>query len=217
MGEPALLGDIHFWIGCMSVVSGFTAFSAKKGAAVHRAAGTVFVITMIVLTATGLWLSIAREIPFTVFLSAIAFHALVSAWATARADHALGRFFNRLAPLLSGSLALGAVYGGSLAPAVGTLDVLPAGAYFAVAGVSGFLFAFDLRYALSRAPSEQRRLTRHLWRMGFSFFLATGIFFFGNNNVLPEVLRTPVFLAAPVLAVVLWTVVYAVLTRFRRG
>lgn len=218
MSEPALLGDAHFWIGCISIIAGFTAFAARKGNAVHRAAGVIFIVAMVLLTASGLWLSIAREILFTVFLSAIAFHAVATGWAAAALEKPFGRLTTKVSPALSGSIVLGAVYGDMRAAAApsGMLNDLPPGAFYTVAGISFFIFVFDIVFVLAEDPAEQRRLTRHLWRMGFSFFLATGIFFFGNNHVLPEMLRMPVFLSAPVIAVVLWTLFYTFSTRFSK-
>ncbi|MEO1243462.1 MAG: hypothetical protein AAFX54_16250 [Pseudomonadota bacterium] len=90
------------------------------------------------------------------------------------------------------------------------------GAFYTVAGIGFIIFIYDLVFAFAEGPTEQRRLTRHLWRMGFSFFLATGIFFFGNNHVLPEMLRIPMFLSAPVIAVIMWTLFYALSTRFSK-
>lgn len=219
MTEPEFLGDLHFWIGCGAIVAGFTAFAARKGAGVHRKAGTLFVICMGVLALSGLWLSLARDILFTVFLSAISFHALITGWAAARHQSRLCRRISRFAPVFSGLIVLGGVAGGMMAAAspAGLLNNLPPAAFYLLAGVSALLCGLDIHYALLAAPARRVRLTRHLWRMGFSFFLATGIFFFGNNHVLPEILRTPWILALPVLAVVIWTVVHAVRTRFGRA
>ena len=189
MTEPELLGDLHFWIGCGAIIAGFAAFASRKGEGVHRKAGTLFVVSMGLLAISGLWLSLARDILFTVFLSAISFHALITGWAAARNRSVLCRWISRLAPIVSGLIVL-------------------------LAFVGAVLCGLDIFYVLMSAPALRVRLTRHLWRMGFSFFLATGIFFFGNNHVLPEVLRTPWFLALPVLAVVVWTAVHAVRTRF---
>lgn len=218
MSESELLGDAHFWIGCIAVVAGFTAFAARKGKAVHRAAGVIFFAAMVLLTASGLWLSIAREILFTVFLSAIAFHAVVSGWAAAALKTPFGRLKTKASPVLSGAIVAGAAYGGLRAAAApgGMLNDLPPGAFYTVAAVGFIIFVYDVAFTLTKDPAEQRRLTRHLWRMGFSFFLATGIFFFGNNHVLPEILRAPAFLSAPVIAVVLWTIFYAFRTRFSK-
>ncbi|MEM6746015.1 MAG: hypothetical protein AAF608_01200 [Pseudomonadota bacterium] len=216
MGEPSFLGDAHFSVGCVCVVSGLAAFAARKGTRVHRAAGQLFVATMALLTASGLWLSIARDILFTVFLSALAFHAFVSGWGAVISTRPLGQTIERAAPFVSALIAIGALCGGLCAAATpeGLLNDLPPAAFYAAAGISGVMCVLDTLFALKRPRSEQRRLTRHLWRMGFSFFLATGIFFFGNNHVLPAALRTPLFLSAPVLAVIIWTALYALRTRF---
>lgn len=218
MSEPEFLGKAHFWIGCIAVIAGFTAFAARKGFVLHRAAGVTFVAAMVLLTASGLWLSIAREILFTVFLSAIAFHAVATGWAAAAREKPFGGLMTKASPAFSGAIVLGAAYGGMRAAAApgGMLNDLPPGAFYIVAGVGVIIFFYDAVFALADNPTEQRRLTRHLWRMGFSFFLATGIFFFGNNHVLPEMLRVPAFLSAPVIAVVLWTLFYAVRTRFSK-
>jgi hypothetical protein len=125
---------------------------------------------------------------------------------------------NKASPLVSAAITTGAVFGGAKAAAApgGMLNGLPPAAFYVIAMTAFLIFVFDLTFNLAGAPSEQRRITRHVWRMGFSFFLATGIFFFGNNHVLPEILRTPVVLSAPVIAVIVWTVYYAVRTRFSR-
>lgn len=219
MGEPDSLGLIHFWVGCFALVCGLAAFSTRKGGAIHRAAGSGFVAAMIVLSLSGLWLSVAREILFTVFLSLIALHAVITGWAAARPGFGLARAVTIGSGTASSLIALGALAGGVIAGSApgGTLDGLEPAAFYVSAAVSATLSAFDWRYALARSTTRSRRLTRHLGRMGFSLFLATGIFFFGNSHVLPEALRQPPLLAAPVLAVVAATVIHGALTRFKAG
>lgn len=215
MSEPALLGEIHFWIGCVALVAGFTAFAAPKGGGTHRVAGAVFTAVMGLLCLTGLWLSLAREIVFTIILSALAGHAVLTGWLAARSGSGLAAGLTRMSPLSSGLLTAGAVFGGHAAATApgGELGGLPPGAFHVLAAAGVTLFAADLGYALTARPERRRRIARHLWRMGFAFFLATGIFFFGNNHVLPEALRTVWLLGAPVLAVVVCTVLYAVRLR----
>ncbi len=216
MSEPESLGSVHFWIGCLALACGLLAFAAPKGGRVHRSAGGVFVAAMILLSLSGLWLSLAREILFTVFLSFIALHAILTGWAAARPADTLGRLVTQSAGAASALLSLGALSGGIIAAGApdGALNGLEPSAFHVLAAVSAVLCVFDWRYAMTPAPSRRRRLTRHLGRMGFSMFLATGIFFFGNSHVLPEAARTPALLSAPVLAVVLGTLIYAARTRF---
>lgn len=219
LSEPDLLGTAHFGVGCVAVLAGLLALSSRKGQICHRASGSIFVIAMLLLTLSGLWLSLSREILFTVFLSGIAGHAVLISWAAARRQAGLSVWVSRWAGLFSGGLALGALAGGQLAATSpdGMLNELPPEAFYLLSGVSGGLCVLDLFYARSRHPDRVSWLSRHLWRMGFAFFLATGIFFFGNNHVLPEALRTPLFLSAPVLIVIGWTLVFVVKVRFENG
>ncbi|GGD03892.1 hypothetical protein [Aquisalinus flavus] len=215
MSGASLVGDAHFAVGCAALIAGFTAFAVRKGSPVHKGAGAIFLGSMLALTASGLWMSIAREILFTVFLSAIAFHAFVSGWAAAAVNRRVGGTITFGSAIFSGAIAAGAIYGGLRAAEApgGVLNDLPPAAFYSLAAIALLMFFFDILFAVSKTPSGQRRLTRHAWRMGFSFFLASSIFFFGNNHVLPEMLRHPVFLSAPVAAVLIWTIYYAVRTR----
>jgi uncharacterized membrane protein len=219
MGEPDSLGSIHFWIGCFALVCGAAAFISRKGGRIHCSAGTGFLAAMILLGLSGLWLSLAREILFTVFLSLIALHAVITGWAAARPPAGLARAVTLGSGTASSLIALGAAMGGAIAAAApgGALNGLQPAAFHTLAAVSAVLSVFDWRYAFAPAPSRARRLTRHLGRMGFSLFLATGIFFFGNSHVLPAAVRQPLLLSAPVLAVLAWTAVYAIRTRLRAG
>lgn len=215
MTEPELLGHIHFVVGCFAVIAGFAAFSVKKGERIHRMVGAIFVMTMTILTVSGLWMSIARNILFTVFLSAIAFHTFFTGWATAGVARPIGRIITKWSYLFSGAITIGALYGGALAAKApgAVLNDLPPFAFYTIAAVSLLIFILDFLFALNSNPAERNRIIRHLWRMGFSFFLATGIFFFGNNHVLPEVLRTPLLLSVPVIVVILWTIYFSVRVR----
>ena len=44
----------------------------------------------------------------------------------------------------------------------------------------------DLRFVLRGTLSPTQRIRRHLWRMCFAFFIATGSFFLGQQKVLPQ-------------------------------
>jgi len=218
MTEPAIVSAVHFVVGCTAVATGFGALALRKGATPHRATGAVFLIAMTLLTASGLWMSLSRGILFTVFLSGIAFHAFFTGWGAAALGRPIGRLVTRASPYVSGAIAIGALVGGAIAAHApgGVLNDLPPAAFFVVAIVAVIICVSDIIFANAASPSEQRRVTRHAWRLGFSLFLATGIFFFGNNHVLPAELRTPPLLSAPVVAVVVWTFYHSLRARFAR-
>lgn len=215
MPEPTLIKDFHFLAGCISLVGLVIAFAAPKGSKLHIMGGKSFLVTMLLLTSSGLWMSISREILFTVFLSLISFHALLTGWSAA-AKNGIARAVTKYSSISSALILGGAIWGGLYTANTpdGLLNGLPAGAFYFIAGVAALLMLLDLIYANTRSPSKAMRLTRHLWRMGFSSFLATGIFFFGNNHVLPEAMRKPLVLSTPVIGVIVLTAFYTVKIRF---
>jgi hypothetical protein len=66
----------------------------------------------------------------------------------------------------------------------------------------------DARVLLTGALTGPRRLARHLWRMCFALFIATGSFFLGQMKFLPEPMRIlPLLLllgVAPLLILIYW-------------
>jgi hypothetical protein len=66
----------------------------------------------------------------------------------------------------------------------------------------------DLRAIRAGGLRGSRRLARHLWRMCFSLFIATGSFFLGQMKFIPEPVRiVPLLLVlafAPLLFLVYW-------------
>jgi hypothetical protein len=68
----------------------------------------------------------------------------------------------------------------------------------------------DLRVVLRGRLSAGERIRRHLWRMCFAFFIATGSFFLGQQDVLPRIVRgSPalfVLAFAPFAVMLFWLV-----------
>jgi uncharacterized membrane protein len=48
---------VHVAAGSISLISGALALAARKGAPLHRAAGTAFFVSMLIMSATAAWLS----------------------------------------------------------------------------------------------------------------------------------------------------------------
>src|SRR5690606_15404686 len=63
------------------------------------------------------------------------------------------------------------------------------GPIFALAIVCLTAGLLDLNAVLRRKLNYAQRVARHLWRMCFAFFIATGSFFLGQQDVLPAALR----------------------------
>jgi hypothetical protein len=71
----------------------------------------------------------------------------------------------------------------------------------------------DIRMLARGQSSGRQRITRHLWRMCFGLFIATGSFFLGQQQVFPAFLRGSILLT--VLAVLPFPVMIYWLIRVR--
>jgi hypothetical protein len=63
------------------------------------------------------------------------------------------------------------------------------GPVFALACVCLLAGLLDLNAILRSSLTPSQRISRHLWRMCFAFFIATGSFFLGQQDVLPRAMR----------------------------
>jgi hypothetical protein len=182
---------IHIAGGVTALVCGAVAFAARKGGATHVAIGTWFCVAMFVLGATASILSPLKTPPESPIGGVMVCYFVATAWMAARRrDGVPGRFETiACAAILLIALAMFAK-GVQLAlspipPAhpPGPFALFAIGTFCLLAGLG------DLRFVLRGALSRTQRLTRHLWRMGFAFFIATGSFFLGQQQVLPQAVR----------------------------
>jgi hypothetical protein len=200
---------IHIAAGIAAIPLGAIAVAARKGCQVHLLAGTWFAVSMLVLGITAAILAPFKSPPdLSLTIGGVMVCYFVgTAWMAARRrDGTTGRF-----EIIACVAALGA------APVILWLAMsesapMPAGpspgivfaALCLIAGIG------DLKAVLRKKLSAGQRLARHLWRMCFAFFIATGSFFLGQQDVLPQVVRgSPLLFVlafAPILIMLFWLV-----------
>lgn len=202
---------IHFTAGLASIVSGTIALSAAKGGRLHRRSGMVFTSAMLVLGLTAAGIGAYESRPGQVFGGLLAAYLVFSAMTTVRPMPGIGRRLDVALMILVLALAGAMLYGGVnewLDPAVevaGRPRVVPP----LIAGTVLLLAAIgDLRAIRAGGLRGPRRLARHLWRMCFGLFVATGSFFLGQMTFIPGPARIlPLLLVlafAPILFLVYW-------------
>jgi hypothetical protein len=84
---------------------------------------------------------------------------------------------------------------------------------FFMAAVLLLAAAGDIRMLARGGISGRPRIARHLWRMCFGLFIATGSFFLGQQQVFPAFLRGSIFLT--ILAVLPFPLMIYWLIRIR--
>lgn len=192
---------VHILGGSLAIVAGYVALVAPKGRWLHRRAGTLFVYAMLAMGAGAVVVGLARDrVTWTGGISVAYF--VITATAAVRRR-------NETAPLMDGALMLVAMAlavrsfrGGFVALTMpgGQMQGVPAPAIFMSAVVLMLAVAGDARILLRGPLRGSQRIRRHLWRMCYATFSATGSFFLGQAKVIPEQLRVwPVLIVLAVL------------------
>jgi hypothetical protein len=205
---------LHILGGTVGLLAGTFAIAARKGGRLHRASGNVFTIAMLTLASSALCLAIMKSQRANIVGSIVTFYMIITAWLAGRRRN-LGRA--DWAALFVGLAGAAAVI---------TLGVLtlhhpdpnaPAGMSFFMGFVLLLAAAGDVHVLAAGGIEGRQRITRHLWRMCFGLFIATGSFFLGQQQVFPAFLRGSIFLT--VLAVLPFPlmVYWLIRVRFRRA
>ena len=175
---------LHICAGTFALFSGAAAMSFRKGSHWHRVAGNVFIVSMLCMASAAVYLALLKHQMGNVFGGCLTFYLVTTAWLTARRRDGETRIFDWGA--LLAALAIGATimsYGVQKATGKpGLNDGVPVGMYFFLSSVVLLAAAGDLRMLLGGGVSGTQRLVRHLWRMCFALFIASGSFFLGPAN-----------------------------------
>src|SRR5204862_5705738 len=198
----------HFGAALVALVAGTIALSVTKGGRLHKRSGLVFTGGMI---ATGL---LAAAISVYEGKSAaggaFAAYLVFTAATTVKPLLGAGRGLDVALMILAFTLAAVNYANGVVVwQQPGHMFAgVPAGMIFFIATIC-LLAAFgDLRMIREGGPRGTRRLTRHLWRMCFGLFIATGSFFLGQMQFVPAPIRVGPLLAvlgvAPLGVLLYW-------------
>ena len=202
----------HIAGGLIAVLAGFVAVGARKGSRMHMIAGNWFAASMLVLGLSaamlvGLGLEDDRGIA-----GILTCYFVATSWVTARRRDGTTGKFEIIACAVALSAAAAWLWNG-LAGASTPAGPGPVFAFAAVLLVAGL---GDLNVVLRKKLTAAQRLSRHLWRMCLAFFIATGSFFLGQQDVLPAAMRGSPLLFVPAFAPLALMAFWLVRIRFAR-
>ncbi len=175
-GLPLLSLVVHVGLGTIALVAGSFAIAARKGGAWHRRSGLIFVYTMIAtgLTAAGISVYEGKSAGGGVFTAYFIFTAYTAIRPLPRA----GRPVDIALMLLAFTLAV-AGYANAFAALDrpgNQINGVPAGMLFFLSTINMLAAIGDVRMIVAGGIQGSRRIARHLWRMCFGLFIATGSF-----------------------------------------
>lgn len=216
MRLPILI--FHIGTGIVGLLSGAAAMSFRKGSHGHRVAGNVFVVAMLTMGLCGSYLAVMKHQMNNVFGGLLTVYLVSSAWLAGRRREGETNIFDWVGLLMAleigGSLlTLGfRVANGLAEPQAG----VPLGMYFFMGSVPLLAAVGDIRMLLRGGISGRPRLVRHLWRMCFGLFIATGSFFLGQQQVFPEFVRRSHVLFVPALLPLVLLIFWVLRVRLKK-
>lgn len=203
---------IHIAGGVLALVTGAVAIAVRKGGSVHAKVGIGFCVSMLVLGATASILAPLKSSPDSPVGGIMVCYFVATAWMAAhRRSGAPGRFekIACVAVLIMAMAIIGEGISLAFSPTPPSVPPGP-GALLALGGLCLLAGLADLKFILRGKLSPTQRISRHLWRMCFALFIATGSFFLGQQDVLPQAVRgSPILIVlaiAPFALMLFWLV-----------
>jgi uncharacterized membrane protein len=218
--SPILI--LHICAGTLGFLSGALAISLRKGSRRHALAGDVFVITMLTMAASGAFMALMKSQIGNFMGGVFTFYLVATAWWTARRTERTTDSADWIALLCVSAVVAGNLTYGieAVRSGRGVAGGYPAPIYFFGASVALIAAIGDLRLLLGRGISGPQRIARHLWRMCYALFVASGSIFLARAHLFPAVLRRTGILIVvsfmPLILMIFWLVRVRVVPKFRK-
>lgn len=208
MRLPLLL--LHIAGGMVGLLAGAVAMVYRKGSRGHRISGNVFVVAMLIMGACAAWLAYVAHQTTNLFGGLLTLYLITTAWLTGRHSDRGTSLFDWGAMIFALAIAASLLTQAALVTrgVMPRQPGVPLGMYFFMASIPLLAAGGDLRMLIRGGVSGSARIARHLWRMCYGWFIATGSFFLGKQQEFPVVLRKQYLLVPlavlPLLLLVYW-------------
>ena len=177
----------HVLGASLALLAGCLVAFTPKGTLAHRQIGRVCAVSLILMGLSAAPLAADAGKWLDVCSGAMACYLVASAWATLHRTHAATEI-SLLCVALASICGYLAVEGYALTSEVRRPDA-PPGAGLVFASILVLAVTGDVLRLAGRRSSGSARIRRHVWRMCFALFLATGSFFGGRAHLFPEFVR----------------------------
>ena len=197
---------LHVGAALIALIAGSVAVSVRKGQRTHIRFGLLFVITMIVMAIPAGIMSYQVGKIFDVLSSLFTGYMVLTGMLAFNSERSpIDILLAGLAVILTAAYV--AIEVNTLTTGARVTDA-PTGAGFVFAGILAIALYGDLKTHRQPNLHKQARLTRHLWRMNFGFFMATINLFGVRPHLFPEWMQSSGLLTllafAPLLIMMFW-------------
>jgi hypothetical protein len=182
----------HIAGGAVALVAGWLTLFVRKGGRLHRAAGNVFFVAMLIMAVFADYLAVAMPDQIVnLFIGTFTFYLVATAWLTVRRKEGTTGLPEKIAflviaclcapfAILSFQLATGLTpFLKSAVPFKGPVLI----AIYGFTAVTAIAAIADAKVLMAGGISGAPRIARHLWRMCVGLTLATGSAFTNGLRV----------------------------------
>jgi hypothetical protein len=212
---------LHIIAGTLGMLSGYVAVFLLKGSRRHGIAGNVFVIAMLILSASGFVMAVMKSQPGNILGGALTFYLVGTAWMTARRREGKPGIFDWGALLIISAVGVTEItYGieAAMSP-TGLKHGYSWWPYFMMGTVALLATTGDIRMLVRGGISGTPRIARHLWRMCFALFIAASSIFLARAKLFPAFMQKSGALLLlsflPLMLLVFWLVRVRVAKKYR--
>jgi len=200
----------HFVSALIALVAGTIALIVAKGGQLHKKSGMVFTVAMGAAGALAVPIAAYEGNTGSVVGGILVVYFVFTAMTAVKPVQGSGRALDFVLMTIIFAVAAVSYWYGFVAWSKPghVLRGVPAGMRLFLATICLLAAIGDARMIREGGLRGARRLTRHLWRMCFALFIATGSFFIGQMKFVPAPIRyTPLLIAlgvAPLLVLLYW-------------
>ena len=180
---------IHICGAIVGLLSGFMAMMFRKGSGLHGAAGNVFFVSMLSMSAAGAYMAaFIKPNNGNIMGGVLIFYLVATGWMTARRrtrETGMLDLSALLVALAVGTAGLTWGFQAASSP-TGLKDGYPPFLYFVFASIALLFAASDIRMIVRGGVFGAKRIARHLWRMSLALLFAMMSFYPARAHLFPR-------------------------------
>ena len=208
----------HIAAGAIGLASGATALVARKGGAIHRASGTVFIVAILTMAAIGAAMAPLLPQRSSVAPGLLTFYLAATAWLTLRPRGPTIRRLEMAAMSIAvAAVALNLAWAFQAATTGADIDGDGSAIFLVFASMPALGAVLDVRAFARGGVFGPERIRRHIWRICLALLITSSSFFLGQQRVFPGAWRGAPVWFLPELAVIGAMIFWMIKTRSSRG
>jgi uncharacterized membrane protein len=209
----------HISTAVIGILSGFLSMAFRKGSGLHRAAGDVFVVSMVMMSGAGAFIAaFLKPNMGNVLGGSLTFYLVATGWlAGRRRERRVGAFDFAALLIISAIFLTEFVFAAQALTSPTHLKAgYPAFLFFILGTISLLFAASDVRVIVRGGIEGSQRIARHVFRMCLSLLMATLSFYPSRAHLFSKAINDSRVLYVPHIVLIVSMIYWLIRIRRRR-